>query len=103
MRKDLQDLEVYKEAAADFGQQIGEAFNNSVPELNNELTETEHRLLNSAYNTVANGLTNGIKGLIDGTKSWGDVLGDIAGQLGSMFLQFGFKALGAGLGVPWLR
>jgi hypothetical protein len=66
---------------------------------NNELTDTE-QLLSDAYGIVANGLTSGIKGLIDGTKEWGDVLGDIASQLGNMFLQAGFSALGAGLKIP---
>ncbi|ADD94719.1 hypothetical protein [uncultured phage MedDCM-OCT-S09-C28] len=66
---------------------------------NDELTDTE-QLLNNAYGIVANGLTSGITGLIDGTKEWGDVLGDIASQLGSMLLNFGFNMLGAGIGIP---
>ena len=66
---------------------------------NKELSETD-KLLNGAYNTIANGLTNGIRGLIDGTKDWQDILSDILGQLGNMALQFGFKMLGAGIGVP---
>ena len=66
---------------------------------NDELSTTD-QLLKGAYETVANGLTSAIRGLIDGTKSWRDVLSDITGQLGSMLLQMGTKALGVGLGVP---
>ena len=65
---------------------------------NDELTETE-QLLKNSYEIVANNLTSGIKGLIDGTKEWGDILSDIASQLGSMFLNMGFNALGSGLGL----
>ena len=66
---------------------------------NEELTETEE-LLKGSYEIIANGLTSSIKGLIAGTKEWGDVLSDILGQLGQMFLRAGFNGLGAGLGVP---
>ena len=66
---------------------------------NDELTDTEE-LLKGSYEIVANGLTSGIKGLIDGTKEWSDVLSDIAGQLGSMFLNMAFSSLGAGLQIP---
>ena len=70
-----------------------------LPKANQELTETEE-LLKSSYEIVANGLQSGIKGLIDGTKEWGDVLSDIASQLGSMFLNMAFKGLGTAIGVP---
>jgi len=63
---------------------------------NDELTETEE-LLKGAYEIVSGNLTSGIQGLIDGTKEWSDILSDIAGQLGQMFLQAGFSALGNGL------
>lgn len=63
---------------------------------NNELTETE-KLLKSSFDIVSNSLTSGIQGLIDGTKDWKDILSDIAGQLGQMFLQAGFSALGSGM------
>jgi hypothetical protein len=63
---------------------------------NDELSESE-KLLKSSYEIVTNGLTNGIKGLIDGTKEWSDVLSDVLGQLGQMFLNAGFKGLGTGL------
>ena len=33
-------------------------------------------------------------------QKWSDILSDIAGQLGQMFLQAGFSALGAGLKIP---
>ena len=85
--------------AKQFGEAMGKDLAGTLPEVNNELSETD-KLLKGAFDTVANGLTNGIKGLIDGTKSWRDVLSDITGQLGSMLLQMGTKALGVGLGVP---
>ena len=66
---------------------------------NDELTETE-KLLQSSYNIVSGSLQSGIEGLIKGTQSWSDVLSDIAGQLGSMFLQAGFSALGGALKIP---
>ena len=66
---------------------------------NDELTQTQ-QLLKGSYEIVSGGLTSGIQGLIDGTKDWGDVLSDIASQLGSMLLNFGFKMLGGSLGIP---
>ena len=78
------------------------AFFKAQPEaqlLNDELTKTEE-LLKGSYEIVANNLTSGIEGLIDGTKEWGDVLSDVLGQLGSMFIQAGFSAMGAGLKIP---
>ena len=68
-------------------------------EFNDKLTEGEE-LLKGAYTIVTDSLTSGIQGLIDGTKEWGDVLSDIAGQLGKMFLNAGFSALGQGLKIP---
>ena len=56
------------------------------------------QMLSDAYDIVSGELTNSIKGLIDGTKEWGDVLSDIAGQLGKMFLNAGFNGLGGMLG-----
>ena len=69
-------------------------------ELNTALTDSE-QLLADAYNIVANNLTSGIQGLINGTKEWGDILSDILGQLGSMFLNSAFKGIGAGLGLSF--
>ena len=51
------------------------------------------QLLNSIKETVAQGLTNAIMGLVDGTKSLGESLSGILRQLGSMFLNAGFKSL----------
>lgn len=67
-------------------------------ELNNELTQGQQMLADS-YNIIAGNLTSGIQGLIDGTKEWGDILSNILGQLGSMFLNAGFNGLGVGLGI----
>ena len=58
------------------------------------------QMLSDAYDIVSGELTSSIEGLIDGTKEWGDVLSDIAGQLGKMFLNAGFNALGGQIGIP---
>jgi tape measure domain-containing protein len=68
-------------------------------QLNTELTDTE-QLLKGSYEIITNNLTSGIQGLIDGTKDWGDVLSDVLGQLGSMFLNAGFNGLGTALKIP---
>ena len=67
--------------------------------LNTELTETE-QLLKGSYDIIAGELTGAVQGLIKGTSDWGDVLSNILGQLGSMFLSAGFNSLGAGLKLP---
>jgi len=66
-----------------------------------EVAEMEKgkKLMADAYNIVANNLTSGIQGLINGTKEWGDILSNILGQLGSMFLNAGFNGLGKGLNL----
>ena len=73
----------------------------AVKETNEELTAGE-QLTKDIYTTITNNLTNSIQGLIDGTKEWGDVLSDILGQLGNLFLQAGFKCPGRRLRNPWL-
>jgi tape measure domain-containing protein len=65
---------------------------NGEVEFNEELTKSQ-QLLNSIKDTVAQGLTNAIMGLVDGTKSLGESLSGILRQLGSMFLNAGFKSL----------
>jgi len=65
---------------------------NGEVEFNEELTKSQ-QLLNSIKETVAQGLTNAIMGLVDGTKSLGESLSGILRQLGSMFLNAGFKSL----------
>ena len=66
---------------------------------NDELTETE-KLLKGSYDIISNSLTSAIQGLVDGTKEWSDVLSDVLGQLGQMFINAGLNGLGAGLGIP---
>ena len=99
---DLARMEAIREMMGPAGDEFANWFKQQ-PEhaqlFNEELTETE-KLLKGSYEIVANGLTSSIKGLIAGTKEWGDVLSDILGQLGQMFLRAGFNGLGAGLGVP---
>ena len=65
---------------------------NGEVEFNEELTKSQ-QLLNSIKETVAQGLTNAIMGLVDGTKSLSESLSGILRQLGSMFLNAGFKSL----------
>ena len=66
---------------------------------NDELSETQ-KLLKGSYEIIAGSLTSSLKGLIDGTKEWSDVLSDVLGQLGQMFLKAGLNGLGAGIGIP---
>ena len=99
MAKDLQDVETLKKAMEGLAGDVTNDYTAALKESNAELTQGEE-LLKGAYEIVSGTLTNSIQGLIDGTKEWGDVLSDIASQLGSMFLQAGFSALGGGLGIP---
>jgi len=68
-------------------------------ELTKELSGAK-QMMSDAYGIVSGELTNSIEGLIDGTKEWGDVLSDILGQLGKMFLNAGFNGLGTALKIP---
>jgi hypothetical protein len=97
--KNLQDIDTLTEAAKAFGTEMGENAADGIKTLNTELTQSEE-LVKGAYEIISGTLTDSISGLIDGTKEWGDVLSDIAGQLGKMFLNAGFSALGGGLGIP---
>ena len=99
MAKDLQDVRTLEEAIEGLAGDVANDYTEALKESNAELTQGEE-LLKGAYEIVSGTLTNSIQGLIDGTKEWGDVLSDIASQLGNMFLQAGFSALGGGLGIP---
>ena len=95
----VEEADSLKKIFEDFGRDAGTDLAAQIKESNAELTDTEE-LLKGAYDIVSGQLTNSIEGLINGTKEWGDVLADIAGQLGKMFLNAGFSALGGGLGIP---
>ena len=95
--KNLEDIKTLTEAAEAFGNEMGENAAEGIKELNTELTQSEE-LVKGAYDIISGTLTDSISGLIDGTKEWGDVLSDIAGQLGKMFLNAGFSGLGSLLG-----
>lgn len=99
VERNLKDLEILKNAAADFGAAFGEEVAGKLPEVNNELTKTEE-LLGNAFNVVSGGLQNGIQGLIDGSKEFNDVLSDILKNLGNLALQFAFNSLGSSLNIP---
>lgn len=95
-------IEILRGSALDIAQQQLEVENQlagAVKTTADELTKSE-QLTKDIYTTITGNLTNSIEGLIAGTKEWGDVLSDILGQLGNMFLQAGFSALGAGLKIP---
>jgi tape measure domain-containing protein len=74
------------------GNRLRQQAKNGEVEVNKELTKSQ-QLLNSIKDTVAQGLTNAIMGLVDGTKSLSESLSGILRQLGSMFLNAGFKSL----------
>ena len=73
IESDLKDLEVLKEAAADFGASFGEEFAGKLPEINKELTQTQE-LLGNAFGVITNGIQSGIQGLIDGSKEFKDLV-----------------------------
>ena len=95
----VEEADSLKKIFEDFGRDAGTDLAAQIKKANEELTQTEE-LMKGAYEIVSNQLTSGIQGLIDGTKEWGDVLSDILGQLGSMFLNAGFNGLGKGLKIP---
>ena len=94
--KDQQDVATLEKAIEGLAGDVTDDYTAAIKESNKELTQGQE-LLQGAYQIVSGTLTNSIQGLIDGTKEWGDVLSDIAGQLGQMFLQAGFSALGGSL------
>ena len=78
--------------AQNFGTTVGQNLAKSLPEANKELTETD-KLLRNAYDIMAGGMQDAINGLIRGTKDLNDVLSDMLGQLGNLFMQFAFNSL----------
>ena len=98
-KKDQADLNVLKGAATDFGSDMGEFFAGKLPEVNDELTQTQE-LLKGSFEIISGSLTSGIQGLIKGTKDLNSVLSDMLGNLGNMFLNAAFSSLGAGLKIP---
>ena len=66
----------------------------------NEAIEAQKQLWADIYTTVAGQLQNAITGLIDGTTEWGDLLSNILGSLGGLFLNAAFSGLGSALKLP---
>ena len=95
--KDLEDVRTLEEAIEGLAGDVTNDYSKALKESNDELTEGQ-KLAKGTYDIISGELTNSIGGLIDGTKEWGDVLSDIAGQLGKMFLNAGFNGLGSILG-----
>ena len=98
LKQEQANYNALKESASDFAGYFAEAAETD-KQLNEELIKTDE-LLKSSFDIVANGLQSGIQGLIDGTKEWGDILSDVASQLGSLFLNAAFSSLSSGLNIP---
>jgi hypothetical protein len=98
-----EQLRLQAKYARDLGTAVGTAMGEDVAkamkDTNKELTETD-KLLKNAYGIMSGGMQDAINGLIRGTKDLNEVLSDMLGQLGNLFIQFAFNSLGKGLGVP---
>ena len=75
-----------------------EALRNQLERINaleteNELLAEQEQFWGSINRTIGDGLQRGIEGLIKGTESLNDVLSDVLGQLGSMFINAGISGL----------
>ena len=75
-----------------------EALRNQLERINaleteNELLSKQEQFWGSINRTIGDGLQRGIEGLIKGTESLNDVLSDVLGQLGSMFINAGISGL----------
>ena len=66
---------------------------NNALEKQNELVAQQEQFWGSINRTIGDGLQRGIEGLIKGTESLNDVLSDVLGQLGSMFINAGISGL----------
>ena len=85
-KRTLQDI------GTDAGFSMGTAIADALKDTNKELTETD-KLLRNAYDIMAGGMQDAINGLIRGTKDLNEVLSDMLGQLGNLFMQFAFNSL----------
>ena len=68
-------------------------------ELADELTDSE-KLAKNVYGIFSGSMQSAIKGLINGTKDLNDVLSDLLGKLGDLFLSMAFNGLGSALKIP---
>ena len=84
--------ELLRDIGTDAGFSMGTTIADAMNDTNKELTETD-KLLRSAYDIMAGGMQDAINGLIRGTKDLNDVLSDMLGQLGNLFIQFAFNSL----------
>jgi hypothetical protein len=66
----------------------------------NDAIEAQKKLWADIYTTVTGQLQNAISGLIAGTTEWGDLLSNILGSLGGLFLNAAFSGLGSALKLP---
>ena len=95
--KDLQDVQTLEKAMEGLAGDVTKDYTAALKKSNDELTVGQE-LAKGTYDIISGSLTDSIGGLIDGTKEWGDVLSDIAGQLGKMFLNQAFSGIGGLLG-----
>ena len=89
-KRTLQDI------GTDAGFSMGTAIADALKDTNKELTETD-KLLRNAYDIMSGGMQDAINGLIRGTKDLNEVLSDMLGQLGNLFIQFAFSSLKTGI------
>ena len=82
----------FRDIGTDAGFSMGTDIAEAMKDTNKELTETD-KLLRNAYDIMAGGMQDAINGLIRGTKDMNEVLSDMLGQLGNLFMQFAFNSL----------
>jgi tape measure domain-containing protein len=66
----------------------------------NKAIEAQKQLWADIYTTVSGEIQGAIRGLIEGTAQWGEVLSNILGSLGNLFLNAAFSGLGGALKLP---
>ena len=69
-------------------------------EIANQQLEEQSRLVESIGQSIQTSITGAIMGAIDGTQSLNEALGDVLRNVGSLLINFGVGALGAGLKIP---
>jgi len=68
-------------------------------EAQNKAIQAQKQLWKDIYTSITGNITSAVEGLIAGTQTWGELLSNILGSLGTLFLNQGFNALGTSLGL----
>jgi hypothetical protein len=68
-------------------------------EAQNAAIQAQKQLWKDIYTSITGNITSAVEGLIAGTQTWGELLSNILGSLGTLFLNQGFNALGTSLGL----